>query len=149
MKEQTTGVWPDQTILMVSLIIIAVSVIVLVVCAILWRKRKRFRDECSLTVDGTVTAMRESRDNEGGTFYAPVFVYDAGGRECTLEPNSWSRPPRFHVGDRVTVHVDPYDPNRAWVEQDKTGTILLAAFAGVSVFDIIVAVILPFLFPAS
>lgn len=149
MKEQTTGVWPDPTILMVSLIIIAVSVIVLVVCAILWRKRSRFRAECSLTVDGVVSEIRESRDSEGTTLRSPVFTYDAGGGRHELKPKTWSSSSRLHVGDRVTVHVDPYDPSRAWVEQDKVGGILIAAFAGVSVFDILVAVVLLFLFPVA
>lgn len=61
----------------------------------------------AVEVDGVVVEMESNRDNS----MRPVVEWvDHIGETRTHYSNVWSSPPKFFVGERVTVLYDPNDP---------------------------------------
>ncbi|WP_020013724.1 DUF3592 domain-containing protein [Promicromonospora sukumoe] len=70
--------------------------------------------------DGVVIGLDEqysSSDNGSARYtYHAVVAYDVGGREYELTDRTGTNPPRYDVGEDVTVLYDPADPGEARLE---------------------------------
>lgn len=144
---ELTVMWAEPVVWIPAVSMTIGGLITVIVCVVLLRRRRRFRDACTATVPGIVSEVREDYDNDG-TLWSPVFSYTVDGRDHTLASGTWSRPARFKEGDAVTVHYDPFQPDHAWVKEDRGGTILLFAFLAAGSLNLIVGLVWPFLWSA-
>ncbi|MBT1161363.1 DUF3592 domain-containing protein [Bifidobacterium sp. SO1] len=126
----------DPIMLIPALAPIIVGLLILIPCIRAFRERDDHHERCTAKVDGVVSEVLETSDNDG-TLWSPVFSYTVAGREYSIESGTWSRPCSLHEGDRVTVLYDPFDSSDAWVKEDRGAPILLIAFAGAAVVDIL------------
>lgn len=73
-----------------------------------------FRTETNgATTEGYVSGL-ESRD--GGTFTA-VITFEVDGQTYTFRDSTSSNPPRFDIGETVTVRYDRSNPNFAQIDR--------------------------------
>ncbi|WP_114520998.1 DUF3592 domain-containing protein [Altererythrobacter sp. ZODW24] len=92
-----------------------------------------------LRTSGTVIAMSDSRDSDGGRSYAPlVEFYDANGKRHEFSSRVSSNPPRFSRGETVPVIYDPAKPNRAMIDGFMDRYLMPLIFGGIGgIFAII------------
>ncbi|KAB8293608.1 DUF3592 domain-containing protein [Bifidobacterium avesanii] len=140
-ESTSTGSWHETPVLIVSLVMIAVSLVVFGVCLRLIRKTRDSRQRCTAETTGTVSELRERHDNDG-TLWSPVFSYTVGGHNYELKSGIWSHPSKFHVGDKATVLYDPFEPSHAYMRKDHGRMIVLVSFAAASVVDFIAGVVM-------
>jgi len=88
----------------------------LALCGSCCNRTAKFK-KTAVEVQGTVIEMKEGISAVyGHTVYYPIIRYaDTGGQEHTLYSNAGSYPPRYAVGDRISVLYDPARPNAAQV----------------------------------
>ena len=79
--------------------------------------------ECTEITDGTVTQLIFNEDDSSGS-WTPVFRYGVSGRIYEQRSSVASAPPRYGVGEAVTIRYDPDDPNRYMVKGDYSALIL-------------------------
>ena len=66
--------------------------------------------------DARVIQMVE-KHGEYGKLHAPVFVFrDANGAEYTVRSKTGTNPPKYQVGDTVSVLYSPENPERAKID---------------------------------
>ena len=75
---------------------------------------------CTETVEGTVI---ENEYNRSKDVYYPVFQYKYGDSVYNETSNHGSKPAKYTVGEKVTVHVNPDNPSVYYV--DKTDYIVI------------------------
>ncbi len=67
----------------------------------------------AVRAQGTVVQLVERSGGKGRTF-CPVFSFvDTAGKEHKIYSNWGSKPPRFNVGEKVTVLYNPRSPEDA------------------------------------
>jgi hypothetical protein len=97
----------------ISLIFPGVGVLLLLIGLFVWRRTRRFVAE-SLRAQGTVVGFAESRGSKGGTSYAPVVNFTAGGGEVfRFTDPLYTRPRGYDVGQQVEVLYHWQDHSRA------------------------------------
>ena len=93
---------------------LGIGIIMLVIGVRLWLGTSQFIAHAHGAI-GTVIELREKRDSDGDTMYAPVVRFAADGREVTFVSNTSSRPAAYHVGEAVEVLYAPGNPDDARV----------------------------------
>lgn len=75
---------------------------------------------CTEEVTAVVVEMVEHKPRgSAGTMkrrstYSPVFEYELGGKQYSYASKVSSYPPEFSEGERVTIWVNPNDPNEIY-----------------------------------
>lgn len=69
---------------------------------------------CTQQVQATV--IRNEKGSEDT--YFPVFEYEVDGMIYTQKSHSGRNPPKYQLGDKVTIHYDPTNPNGFYVEKE-------------------------------
>ncbi|MBT1166882.1 DUF3592 domain-containing protein [Bifidobacterium simiarum] len=91
----------------------------------------RLRADCTEITDGIVTQMilnpADPDEEDSSDTWTPVFRYGVDGRSYEQRASVASSPPRYEVGQAVTVRYDPADPSRYVVEGDNAALILYTA----------------------
>jgi len=82
-------------------LVVAVGLLFLIAGAGVFYFEKRFHDTAQSTT-GVVTEMRE-QVGEDSTTYSPTFSYTVEGQSYTKHSSFGTNPPRFSVGEEVTV----------------------------------------------
>ncbi len=95
-------------------------------------------DPEAVEIQGHVIALKE---NDTGSF-APVIEYQWEGVTKTHESEVYSSPPEYHVGQAVSVWIDPDNPETATVVFTELGWIFIYAFGGIGLFFLIIALVL-------
>lgn len=89
------------------------------------------RMDCTEITDGVVTQMirieDEDDDEDSGPTWAPVFRYGVDGRIYEQQSSTSSYPPKYKVGQAVTIRYDPADPKRYVADGDHTALVLYGA----------------------
>ena len=62
------------------------------------------------------------------TNYAPVFEYDYNGEHYRVQSTSYSAPPKYRVGEKVEIRIDPNDPKLMCSPLDHISVIVIAIF---------------------
>jgi 4-amino-4-deoxy-L-arabinose transferase-like glycosyltransferase len=88
---------------------------------------------------GMVIGLEESSSGEDGCcVYSPVVEFTADGQTYTFESSNASDPPRYKVGEQVTVVYLPENPQRAEVE----GGSFWWLWAGLAVLFVVLLLII-------
>jgi hypothetical protein len=64
-----------------------------------------------ISAEGSVVDFAEELGDKGRTLYAPVYQYTINGKQYSATSKIASAPPRYKVGDRITIVVNPTRPN--------------------------------------
>ncbi len=96
-------------------------------------------DRCTETAQAEVVEMVPG--SESGT-YAPKFRFTADGREYIVQLNSYSSPPKYHVGDKTDIRYDPDDPSLIYDDSDKLLFFMKIGFVAFGALDIIIGLVL-------
>jgi hypothetical protein len=72
---------------------------------------KRKKRATWLTVEGSVVNFAEELGDHGRTLSAPIYQYTIDGEQYTATSKIRSFPPRYKIGDRITIVVNPTRPN--------------------------------------
>lgn len=68
-----------------------------------------------LTAEGSVVNFAEQLGDHGRTLSAPIYQYTIDGKQYTDTSKIWSFPPRYKIGDRITIVVNPTRPNESHI----------------------------------
>ncbi len=94
-------------------IFILTGAILLAVAAFFFVRTRRFL-ATALTTNGTVVAFMHGRRSKGGITYRPQVAFTTSeGVDSVFTDQLGSNPPRFQVGQEVSVRYDPKDPRNA------------------------------------
>lgn len=84
--------------------------------------------DCTEFTDGTVVQMifnpADPSEEDSSDIWTPVFRYGVSERIYEQKSSVASSPPRYEVGEVVTIWYDPDDSNRYIVEGDHSALIL-------------------------
>lgn len=70
-----------------------------------------------VTTTGTVVRLDERSSGAGGCCtYVPVVDFQVSGQIYTFEGDNASYPPKYEVGEQVSVRYDPTNPNTAQID---------------------------------
>ena len=89
-------------------------------------KKKR---ETWIAAEGSVVDLAEELGDKGRTLYAPVYQYTFDGRQYSATSKISSAPPRYKVGDRITIMVNPARPNDSEVMDSQISIFTYGMFA--------------------
>lgn len=87
------------------------------------------RKSCSARVEAVVVENVRHGGSRNGNAVAPVFEYEFNGAEFRIKSHVSTYPPRFSVGERVNLLVNPENPG-TFVEE---GSVLLRLVSAVMV----------------
>lgn len=87
------------------------------------------RKSCIAPVEAVVAENVRNHDSRNGNAVAPVFEYEFNGAEFRIKSHVSTYPPRFSVGERVNLLVNPDKPE-TFVED---GSVLLRLVSAVMV----------------
>lgn len=92
------------------------------------------KKRCTEPVPAVVVDLekRVSRGSKKSITYAPVFEYEYHGTTYHYTSPISSKPADYERGERVTLMIDPNDPNVAYVK-DKTAMVFLLICLGFGV----------------
>lgn len=93
---------------------------------------------CVTPVEAQVIRMLEHESDDGST-YSPVYEFTFNGQSYEANGEFSSNMERYRVGDSVTLHINPDDPNEFTdPKRDKKLLIIISGFfvifAGVGVW---------------
>lgn len=110
------------------------GLIVLVVGIGLLAQRLSDKKRCTEQVPAVVVDLerRVSRGSKKSVTYAPVFEYEYRGNTYQYVSPISSKRPDYERGERVTLMIDPNDPNAAYVS-DKTAMMFIIICLGFGV----------------
>lgn len=84
--------------------------------------------DCTELTDGIVTQLvfnpADESDEDSSDTWTPVFRYSVNGQAYEQKASVASSPPRYKVGQAVTVLYDPADPSRYIVKGDNAAFVL-------------------------
>lgn len=85
------------------------------------------KKRCTEPVPAVVVDLekRVSRGSKKSITYAPVFEYEYHGTTYYYRSPISSKPADYERGERVTLMIDPNDPNVAYVKDNKAMVFLL------------------------
>lgn len=96
---------------------------------------KNQEKKCTEEVTAVVVDMNEMRSTHKSgkrhyttTTYAPVYRYEYNGEEYTKKSNLSSSNPKFSLGDKVKIMLDPNDPTNFYAPDDNTMSVLSTIF---------------------
>lgn len=93
----------------------------------------------AITTHATITDLIESESENGGTLYAPVYVFtDQDGQSVKVISSSASYPPPGMVGDKIEVLYDPGNPQHSIQNRFFSVWGLAAITGGLGAFEFIV-----------
>ncbi len=104
--------------------------------------KKRYSEEVKAVVvaNEKYESHQKSKKNKDSKACAPVFSYEYNGKEYNVTGSSYKYPPEYEVGDKVTIKIDPDDPEKISVPADKKnviiGIIMDACAIGAVIFTI-------------
>ena len=102
--------------------------------------------EVALGAEGKVLRMEKRKSSEGAIYY-PVFSFiDREGKEHEIHSSYGSYPPRYEVGDSISVLYEPQNPRKA--EIDSFLSLWLGPVIGFVLFVSLVLFSLSFIFIA-
>lgn len=109
----------------------------------LFIRKQKFRS-IAVQSAGLVTQLRTSRDEDGGTVYAPdVQFRTQTGAMVTYQAKVFTRPCKYTVGDPVEILYDPKQPERAEIKGRLANDLLVWLLGGVGLtFTVIGGVVL-------
>ncbi|MEW6403352.1 MAG: DUF3592 domain-containing protein [Chloroflexota bacterium] len=84
--------------------------------------------------EGSVAGL----DHFDGGAYSAIIEFEADGQTYSFEDDTASNPPRYEIGETVTVRYDRTNPNLAQIDS----TLPLWLFPLVSVFVLLIALVL-------
>ena len=127
--------------IIVSFVLLTTSLVFLGIAGWLFYQQKSLENR-GMTTTGTVTRLVASTDSDGTT-YAPVFEFKTqGGRTFEIQSDSYSSPPAYEVGQRVTIIYDPEKPATAQIQGENT--LLIIIFAVVGGIDFVMSLLFGF-----
>ncbi|MBR5372816.1 MAG: DUF3592 domain-containing protein [Oscillospiraceae bacterium] len=86
---------------------------------------------CTAEASGTVVELKEHRTKEKKRTrisYTPVVDYTYNGQNYRYVSSVSTNPPRYKVGERVTVMVNADEPSQCYIQGDSAGTIICVIF---------------------
>lgn len=119
-------------------IFLAAGVIAAAVGFVLLLGRGTDKKRCTQPVTAVVVdnEMVVSRSKKFRSTYAPIFEYEYRGQTYRHKSSISTNPPRFSIGQRVELLIDPNDPATAY---DKSGAadvacVIVMAAGGIFLF---------------
>lgn len=90
-------------------------------------------DQVGVVTVGTVIGLEESDSAEGGCcVYSPVVEFKVNEQTYAFSSSNASDPPRYEIGEQVSVQYDPNNPKRADIESSSSW-LLWVGLAGLFV----------------
>lgn len=74
------------------------------------------RDDYERCTEQTQATVVENIRNGSGS-YNPVFRYEVNGKIYTEKSSVGNKPAKYQINETVTLHYDPSNPKRAYVEK--------------------------------
>ncbi|KAB7788490.1 DUF3592 domain-containing protein [Bifidobacterium cebidarum] len=88
----------------------------------------QLRRDCTEPTDGIVTQLilnpADESDDDSSDTWTPVFRYIVNGQSYEKRSSISTSPPRYKVGQAITILYDPADPNRYIAKGDNSALIL-------------------------
>ena len=114
------------------------SVIFFLIAAAEFFFRRSFRKRCTEVVEGTVISVER---RNGHRHPIPVYGYTYGGYDYSRASSFYTVFRNAHVGDRVTMLVDPNDPECSiCADEDGYKTMFDLLIVGIGIFLFIIAI---------
>jgi len=140
MKKKASAKKAKRILIIVSIPVIAVSVIFLIMGINALNYQSYLRRVCTEQTIGIVYNFRVTGaviDNEDEyrdyRTYIPLFEYEVDGKTYTLESEVGTEKKRFRLGQEVLVNYNPDTPAESYVPEDKRGAsgIIFIVLAGI------------------
>lgn len=95
-------------------------------------KKSRCTETVKAVVVDEVITHSERKDGDGmltvSDYHSPVFSYNFNGREYTVTSKEGSDPPRYQIGDRTVLKIDPSNPEYYYDPSSNVTFVLGAVF---------------------
>lgn len=102
---------------------------------------------CSAETPGIVVDMKSRKSSSGmshkgisRTVYAPVVQFHVYGKTHTVVSSIYSYPPKYEIGDDITVHYNPDDPEEVYFDSPESLAILPLIFGIIGVLLVVASV---------
>lgn len=119
-------------------IFIVAGAIAAAVALVLFIGRSADKKRCTEPVQAVVVDYEQktstTRKHHTITTYAPVFEYEFKGQTYRQKSNISSNPPRYQVGQRVEVMIDPDNPNTVHEESGAAEAMCFIVLGAAAVF---------------
>ena len=90
----------------------------------LMREQKHLKEVCITEVQSTVIENKKrtvkKKKHKTSIKYTPVFEYDYNGKTYTFKSDLSTNPPRYSVGEKVQIMINPDNPSEVYVPSDST-----------------------------
>lgn len=107
-------------------------------------KKERCTEKVTATVIRLERIERTDSDHNRSVTYAPVFCYNANGKDITVQSSTSSNPCDYYEGQEVELFYNPNKLNEYYIENDGVSRILILVFGIIGGFFLIVGIILAF-----
>lgn len=131
-----------KVLIIITLVFLTIGLIFAITGCLMYYFSNQRMKSCTEEVQSTVIDLR-ARYSDTSVTYAPVFSYEYGGQVYEHVSSVSSNPPAFDRGQQVTIFVDPADPEKIYVPEDKSLRIISIVFTAIgSLFALIGLVVL-------
>lgn len=102
--------------------------------------------EAVVEENATVYIKKKSSKPKTRISYAPVYSYEYNGKPYSIKSNNSSKPPRYDVGEKVEIMINPDNPSQIYEPGvvNMIFPIILTAGGAVGIIVIITAIIIIF-----
>lgn len=133
----------------VGKLMIFFSPVLLIIAGVLYFRTASFIERAERT-EGEIIEMVARSGSKGSTTYAPVFTFaDASGASHTIHSSTSSYPPRYHVGEKVTVLYDPKLPKDATLDGFFSLWGITVILGGMGILELIMGYIFIWFYSAT
>ena len=117
------------------------SIFVIVSLVIYMADRKK-AGQCTEKLTAIVCENRPRKSSDSGSVtYQPIFEYTYEGHKYITGSNTSSSPPAFSEGEEVELYIDPDDPTKIYVPNDRTTLVICLIFGGIGGLSMLITVI--------